>query len=86
VVEALTEQGYQVNLPESTFYVLGRSPVADDMSFAERLAADGVVVLPGSAFEMPGYFRLSLTATDAMIDRALPYFLHAIEEVRVSAK
>jgi hypothetical protein len=23
---------------------------------------------------MPGYFRISLTATDAMIDRALPVF------------
>jgi aspartate aminotransferase len=85
VVEALTEQGYEVNLPESTFYVLGRSPVADDIAFAETLAADGVVVLPGSAFEMPGYFRISLTATDAMIDRALPHFARAIEKVGVSA-
>ncbi len=79
MVEALTEQGYEVNLPESTFYVLGRSPIPDDMAFAELLAAEGVIVLPGSAFEMPGYFRISLTATDAMIDRALPHFAGAIE-------
>lgn len=79
MVEALTEQGYEVNLPESTFYVLGRSPIANDMEFAEQLAGDGVVVLPGSAFEMPGYFRISLTATDAMIDRALPHFARAIQ-------
>jgi aspartate aminotransferase len=79
VVEALTEQGYEVNLPESTFYLLGRSPIPDDMDFAERLAGEGVIVLPGSAFEMPGYFRLSLTATDAMIDRAIPHFARAIE-------
>jgi aspartate aminotransferase len=85
VVEAMTEQGYEVNLPESTFYVLGRSPIPDDMAFAEGLAADGVVILPGSAFEMSGYFRLSLTATDAMIDRALPHFGRAIERARVSA-
>src|SRR5258708_3225606 len=79
MVEALTEQGYEVNLPESTFYVLGRSPIPDDMAFAELLAAEGVIVLPGSAFEMPGYFRISLTATDAMIDRALPHCAGAIE-------
>jgi aspartate aminotransferase len=84
MVEALTEQGYDVNLPESTFYVLGRSPIADDIAFAETLAGDGVVVLPGSAFEMPGYFRISLTATDAMVDRALPYFASAIEKTGVT--
>jgi aspartate aminotransferase len=32
------------------------------------------LVLPGVAVDMPGYFRISLTATDAMIDRALPVF------------
>jgi aspartate aminotransferase len=84
VVEALTEQGYEVNLPESTFYVLARSPIPDDVAFAESLAAGGVVVLPGNAFEMPGYFRLSLTATEAMIDRALPQFARALDEVRAS--
>jgi hypothetical protein len=30
--------------------------------------------------EMPGYIRLSLTATDAMIDRALPVFAAAIAD------
>jgi aspartate aminotransferase len=84
VVGALTEQGYEVNLPESTFYVLARSPIPDDVAFAESLAAGGVVVLPGNAFEMPGYFRLSLTATEAMIDRALPQFARALDEVRAS--
>jgi hypothetical protein len=34
---------------------------------------------------MPGYLRLSLTATDAMIERALPVFAAAIREARVAA-
>jgi aspartate aminotransferase len=33
-------------------------------------------------FEMPGYFRLSLTATDEMVDRAIPVFQEAIREAR----
>jgi hypothetical protein len=35
--------------------------------------------------EMPGYFRLSLTANDQMIERALPNFSKAFEEARHSA-
>jgi len=33
--------------------------------------------LPGSMMEMPGYFRISLTASDEMIRRALPGFAAA---------
>jgi aspartate aminotransferase len=42
----------------------------------------GSYVLPGSVFEMPGFFRISLTANDDMVERAIPGFAGAIEEVR----
>jgi aspartate aminotransferase len=38
------------------------------------LAANDVLVLPGSVVEVPGWFRVSLTASDAMVDQALPAF------------
>jgi hypothetical protein len=63
--------------------VLPRSPIADDVAFAALLARRDVYVLPGKAVEMPGYLRLSLTATDAMIERALPVFADAIRDVAV---
>src|SRR3989441_6696458 len=71
---ALREIGYEVHSPQATFYLLPKAPIEDDMRFARALAAQKVLVLPGVAVEMPGYFRISLTATDAMIDRALPVF------------
>lgn len=46
--------------------------------FTERLAEHNIFVLPGTVFELPGYLRLSLTANDAMIARALPGFEAAI--------
>ena len=46
------------------------------------LAGHDVFVLPGSLVELPGYFRISLTANDEMIDRALPGFASAIEQAR----
>jgi aspartate aminotransferase len=86
MVSALSEMGYEVNEPEGTFYILGRSPQPDAKAFAFELAEENVILLPGDAFEMPGYFRISLTATDAMIDRSLPAFARAIERTRAVAK
>lgn len=74
MVVGLREAGYETNDPEGTFYLLVKSPEADDVSFSRRLAGKGVFVLPGGAFEMPGYLRISLTANDRMIDKALPVF------------
>ena len=85
LVEALTGMGYAAHVPEGTFYVMVRTPDADDQAFCERLAADRVFVLPGSVVEMPGTFRLSLTANDAMVDRSLAGFAAAIRGVRGAA-
>jgi aspartate aminotransferase len=71
VVSEMRELGYAVESPESTFYVLPRSPMTDDHVFCERLASHDVLCMPGAMFNLPGYFRLSLTASEEMIDRAL---------------
>jgi aspartate aminotransferase len=80
LLDALRGAGYAVHTPEATFYLLVRAPIDDELAFVRRLAEEGVLVLPGSAFEMPGYFRISLTATDEMIERAVPVFGRAIAE------
>ena len=79
---ALSEQGYDLVVPEGTFYVLVRSPLDDDERFCKILASHDVFVLPGVMFEMPGWFRISLTANDDMVERSIPGFAAAIEETR----
>ncbi|MGH3787505.1 MAG: aminotransferase class I/II-fold pyridoxal phosphate-dependent enzyme [Pseudonocardiaceae bacterium] len=79
---ALREQGYEVQVPEGTFYVLPRAPLADDRVFCSLLAEHGVLVLPGHVVELPGYFRISLTATDEMVERSLPVFARAMERAK----
>ena len=76
----LRSAGYDLRSPEGTFYLWVRSPVPDDVAFSRGLADHKVLVLPGTACEAPGYFRISLTATDDMIDRALPALRAAAEE------
>lgn len=81
LVGELRAAGYDVHTPEGTFYLLPKSPIADDWQFSEVLARNNILCLPGSIVEMPGFFRLSLTANDGMIERALPSFRKAIAEV-----
>jgi len=82
MVAALREIGYKLHVPEGTFYLLVRSPIADDVAFCEILAEQKILCLPGAVVEQPGYFRISLTANDAMISRALPGFAAAYAQVR----
>jgi aspartate aminotransferase len=74
VVSALRQTGYETSNPEGTFYVMAQAPIEDDMAFGEVLADHGVLVLPGTVVEAPGWFRISLTASDEMVDRGLPGF------------
>ena len=85
MVPALQQMGYQVHSPEGTFYLLPKAPTQDDLGFAKLLAQQHIYVLPGVIAEMPGYFRISLTASDEMIERSLPGFAAAIEQVRSRA-
>jgi len=80
MVSALRQMGYELSVPQGTFYLLPRSPLADDWVFAERLAEKNILILPGAVVEEPGYFRISLTANDQMIEQALPGFAAALEK------
>ncbi|PNI10473.1 aminotransferase [Arthrobacter sp. AFG7.2] len=80
LVEALGGMGYRVHRPEGTFYLFATSPIPDDEAFTESLVRRDVFVFPGVLFETPGFFRISLTANDDMIERSLPAFEAAMKE------
>lgn len=80
LVGALREIGYETTMPEGTFYVMARAPIADDVGFCDLLAKHRVLVLPGTIVEVPGWFRISLTATDEMVERGIPGFAAAYAE------
>lgn len=80
LVPALREMGYEASMPEGTFYTMARSPINDDVAFGEILARHRVLVLPGSIVEVPGWFRVSLTASDDMVEAGIPRFAAAREE------
>ena len=85
LVQALRAAGYELPVPEGTFYLLPKSPLADDWAFCRRLAARGLYVLPGSVCEAPGRFRIAFTASEEMIERAIPIFAEVMAEVGTGA-
>ena len=76
LTEVLTKAGHTVLPPEGTFYLWVRWPGSgsDPERLWNALADRGVFVMPGRLMNAPAYFRISLTASDEMIDRALPVF------------
>ncbi len=85
LVPALREMGYEASMPEGTFYTMARSPIPDDVAFGEILARHRVLVLPGTIVEVPGWFRISLTASDEMVEAGVPRFAAAMADAGGSA-
>jgi aspartate aminotransferase len=81
LTSALADAGYAVLPPEGTFYLWGKWPQGDPERIWNRLADRDVYVLPGSLMNAPDYFRISLTASDQMVERALPAFAQAARSV-----
>lgn len=68
---ALAAAGHDVLPPEGTFYLWARW-AGDPARQWDALADRGVFVMPGDLMNAPSHFRLSLTASDEMVERALP--------------
>lgn len=73
----LSAAGYDVVPGDGTFFLYVRTPgrdgapASDDFAFVEQLARSGILALPAPVFHHRGYFRLSLTGANAMLERAL---------------
>ena len=70
----LTRVGYECLLPDGGFYLFPKSPVPDDVAFVDMLKEHLVLVVPGSGFGAPGYFRVSYCVEDAVLRGALSGF------------
>ena len=73
VVQQLTADGYRVVEPDATLFIYVQTPTGrDDFDFIAELASEGVLALPAPVFHHTGYFRLSLTGSEDMLEAALP--------------
>lgn len=77
---ALTDIGYQSNLPDGGFYLFPKSPIPDDTAFVELLKSKLVLVVPGIGFGMKGYFRASYCVPDEILEGSIGGFAEAFAE------
>jgi aspartate aminotransferase len=70
--DQLSSFGYSVVRPDATLFMYVQTPTGlEDFDFVERLAAIGILVLPAPLFHHRGYFRISLTGSEDMLEGAL---------------
>ena len=66
----------------STFF--HKFPGGDDKAFLDLLRQENILVVPGSGFGTPGYFRIAYCVDDAVIEGAMPGFSRAIGMMKSS--
>lgn len=72
LVELFAERGVEIPEPESAFYVMIPIDAEDDMQWCKDAAREaGVGLVPGEAFNTPGYVRASVVAPEARIRDAV---------------
>ncbi|MEG2005508.1 MAG: aminotransferase class I/II-fold pyridoxal phosphate-dependent enzyme, partial [Bilophila sp.] len=73
----LRDAGYEFQMPQGAFYFFPKAPGGDDVAFAQKLAAERILVVPGSGFGGPGYFRIAFCVGEDVILRSAAGFARA---------
>lgn len=76
----LKEAGYEFHLPKGAFYLFPKSPIEDEVEFVKQLKEEMILVVPGSGFGCPGYFRIAFCVDDNTIANAMPGFKRVMEK------
>ena len=80
LVDHLCKVGFKLIKPQGAFYIFPQSPEPDDVAFINKAASFGLLLVPGSGFGLPGYFRIAYCVDKEMILRSLPVFTRVAEE------
>ncbi len=77
----LTGLGFSMVKPDGAFYLFPQSPLADDVEFVKLAQKHHILLVPGSGFGAPGYFRIAYCVDTGMIERSLPAWEQLAVEV-----
>jgi aspartate aminotransferase len=79
----LNEMGFSVVKPQGAFYMFPRSPLEDDVAFVRELQQWQVLVVPGSGFGAPGYFRVSYCVDDKTLEGSIAGFRQVAQKFKL---
>ena len=76
----LINLGFECVKPDGAFYLFPKALIEDDKKFAEAAKKYNLLIVPGSAFGFPGYFRLSYCLSYEKIEKSLDSFTKLAKE------
>lgn len=68
----LSSLGFRMVKPGGGFYLFPESPLADDIAFVQKAQEYNILLVPGTGFGAPGYFRIAYCIDQQVIERSLP--------------
>lgn len=72
LVRHLTSFGFSMVVPDGAFYLFPQSPLKDDVEFVKLAQKHRILLVPGTGFGAPGFFRIAYCVDKGMIERSLP--------------
>lgn len=70
----LTGLGYTCVKPQGAFYLFPKALIEDDVAFVRHAVKYNILLVPGTGFGCPGYFRLAYCVSLKTIENSLPAF------------
>ena len=80
--DGLIDAGFECVKPQGAFYLFPKALETDDYAFCERAKKFDLLLVPGTDFGAPGYFRAAYCIKTETIERSLPLFKKLAEEYR----
>ena len=80
--QGLIEAGFTCVKPQGAFYLFPKCLEEDDYAFCERAKKYDLLLVPGTDFGCPGYFRAAYCIKTETIERSLPVFKKLAEDYR----
>ena len=78
--ENITKLGFECVKPQGAFYLFPKALIDDDIEFIKRAMKYNLLLVPGSGFGCPGYFRMSYCVNFEMIQNSIPAFEKFVSE------
>ncbi|MDD3115281.1 MAG: pyridoxal phosphate-dependent aminotransferase [Anaerovibrio sp.] len=72
--QGLVEAGFECQKPQGAFYLFPKALEQDDRAFCDRAKQYDLLLVPGSDFGCPGYFRAAYCIKESTICNSLPAF------------
>ena len=82
IYDELIQIGYECVKPDGAFYLFPKSPIEDDAKFVNILQNSKVLTVPGRGFGLAGYFRISYSVDDWVLEGSIEGFKKAFESIK----